>query len=117
MQVQHIDNNARIIPSGVYQPFTTYAAAFVQQARGVFWDRVAWAWRAQDGNGQQSTHPTWSEAQAALDAMAGPFAAEVTITWTDGGDLLDSDRALRRLARHIRDSNAPRKARKKGKRK
>lgn len=83
-------------------------AAFVAEARGVHWDRVAWAWRAQDGAGASETFPTWSEATAWLEVTNRPcYAPE--------GETVD-------LSTFFPESwgltKAPRKARKrKGKRK
>lgn len=100
----------RAVLSGDY-----YAA----EARGVFWDRIAWAWRAQDGNGASETFPTWSEATAWLDGGAG-WRGNVLITWNPigyppEGETVDLTTVFGYGDTKTRKS--PRKAKRKGKRK
>jgi hypothetical protein len=68
-------------------PTTSLYTGFVAEVRGVFWDRAAWVWRAQDGLGNHAESSTWSEAQAVLDAMppmSEGYRATVTVKWDDG---------------------------------
>lgn len=97
------------LPDGAY---------YIAQSRGVIWDRIAWAWRAQDGAGNSSTHDTWSEANAWLDGAAG-YRMGVTVTWADD-DYPPEGRTVD-LSTFFPESwgltKAPRKPRRKGKRK
>lgn len=57
----------------------------IQEARGVCWDRIAWTWRGQTGDGRSVTAPTWSECMDALEKTR-PIEQVFTVQWNGFDD-------------------------------